>query len=67
MNISDGPESGLMPTEKAAGNIMSPASIATSMSINAIWQAVFDRLALRLKYEAYVHRHAVPSDSEKNA
>lgn len=46
---------------------MSPASIATSMSINAIWQAVFDRLALRLKYEAYVHRHAVPSDSEKNA
>ena len=49
MNINDGPESGLMPTEKAAGNIMSPASIATSMSINAIWQAVFERLALRLK------------------
>ena len=37
------------------------------MSINAIWQAVFERLALRLKYEAYVHRHAVPSDSEKKA
>ena len=36
MNTKEGPESGLMPTEKAAGNIISPAKMATMLSIMPI-------------------------------
>ena len=43
MNISDGPLSGLTPTEKAAGNIMSPARMATRQSMTAICDADFVR------------------------
>jgi hypothetical protein len=43
MNISDGPLSGCMPTEKAAGKIISDAKIATIVSIVAICHADFIR------------------------
>ena len=49
MKISDGPLSGLTPTEKAAGNIISPARIATRQSINAICDADLVRLVVREK------------------
>ena len=49
MNISDGPESGLTPTEKAAGNIINPARMAMSESMTTMLTADFMRLALREK------------------
>ena len=41
MKMSDGPLSGFTPTEKAAGNIMRPAKIATRQSMIAICDADF--------------------------
>ncbi len=67
MNTSEGPLSGFTPTAAAAGNIISPARIATTQSISATCVADFIRSVFRSKYEAYVHRQAVPRLSEKNA
>ena len=39
MKMSEGPLSGLTPTEKAAGNIISPARMAISVSMRAICMA----------------------------
>src|SRR5574344_1546592 len=66
MNTSDGPLSGLTPTENAAGNIMRPARMAIMVSMMDICTADFSKLVSRPKYEAYVQRHAVPRLSEKN-
>ena len=44
MNTSEGPLSGLTPTEKAAGKIISPARMAMQVSITAICTADFARL-----------------------
>ena len=44
MKMSEGPLSGFTPTEKAAGNIMSPARMATTQSMTAICVADFVRL-----------------------
>ena len=44
MKMSDGPESGLTPTEKAAGKIISPARMATMESMTPICTADFVRL-----------------------
>ena len=49
MNISDGPESGLTPTEKAVGKIINPAIMAMSVSMATMLTADFMRLALREK------------------
>ena len=39
-----GPESGCMPTEKAAGKMINPANIATKVSMIPTLKAVFVRL-----------------------
>ena len=44
MKMSDGPESGLTPTENAAGKIIRPARMATSESMTPIWMAELVRL-----------------------
>ena len=44
MKMSEGPLSGFTPTEKAAGNIISPARIATIQSMKAICDADLVRL-----------------------
>ena len=44
MNISDGPLSGLTPTEKAAGKMIRPANSATIKSITLIFTAADVRL-----------------------
>ena len=44
MNISDGPLSGLTPTENAAGKIIIPARIATTLSMTEICTAEPARL-----------------------
>ena len=43
MKMSEGPLSGSTPTEKAAGNIMRPARMATTQSMMAICEAAFVR------------------------
>ena len=43
MKMSDGPLSGLTPTEKAAGKIISPASMAMSESMMPICHAERER------------------------
>ena len=48
-NSRPGPESGWMPTAKAAGKMMKPARIATQVSMTATLNAVFDRLVSGLK------------------
>ena len=52
MKMSDGPLSGLTPTENAAGKIISPARMATKVSMIPICTAERSRLVCRLKYEA---------------
>lgn len=49
MKMSDGPLSGLTPTLNAAGKIMSPARIATSVSMTAMFTADFSRWVSREK------------------
>ena len=49
MKISDGPLSGCTPTDMAAGKIISPARIATNVSMMEIWKAVPTRFVSRLK------------------
>ena len=44
-----GPESGCMPTEKAAGKMINPANIATKVSMIPTLKAVFVRLVSLLK------------------
>src|SRR5574344_2774608 len=66
MNTSDGPLSGLTPTENAAGNIMRPARMAIMVSMMDICTADFSKLVSRAKYEAYVQRHAVPTPTQKH-
>ena len=64
MKMSDGPESGLTPTLKAAGKIISPARTATKESMMPICMAVLPRLVWRLKYEAKVQMQPMPMLSE---
>ena len=44
MKMSEGPLSGLTPTENAAGNIIRPAKMATMLSITPICMADLVRL-----------------------
>ena len=49
IKIRLGPESGCMPTEKAAGKMINPASIATKVSMIPTLKAVLVRLVSLLK------------------
>ena len=49
MNTSDAPESGLMPTENAAGKIINPASTATIQSMMLICTADLSKSVWRVK------------------
>ena len=49
MKMRLGPASGWMPTENAAGKMISPASIATNVSMRLTLNAVFVRLVSCLK------------------
>ena len=46
MNIRDGALSRLTPTEKATGNLIRPAIIATIVSMPTIWTADFNKLSM---------------------
>ena len=52
MKIRLGPASGWIPTENAAGKMISPANMATNVSIMLTLKAVLVRFVSFLKYDA---------------